>query len=44
MKDKIYGLPPISGNVWFISDCHFGLPDWKARRDMIRAWEKNHPL
>ncbi|MBO4402988.1 MAG: UDP-2,3-diacylglucosamine diphosphatase [Bacteroidales bacterium] len=28
--DPIIEMPPVQGNVYFISDCHFGLPDWRA--------------
>ena len=32
MRDKIISLPPVSGSVCFLSDCHFGLPDWSESR------------
>ncbi len=32
MRDKIISLPPINGRVCFLSDCHFGLPDWPESR------------
>mgnify|MGYP002626218408 CR=1 FL=1 len=31
--DPITVLPPIQGNVFFISDCHFGLPDWEVSKE-----------
>ncbi len=33
MRDKINPMEPVNGKVFFLSDCHFGLPDWKASRE-----------
>ena len=32
MRDKVNPMEPVNGKVFFLSDCHFGLPDWESSK------------